>query len=224
MRKTMKKMLAASTVCIIMSGSFIGRSARILAEQYYGWNDINSRTESPFFLYVTPKNETARKVGKEGTVVYCFNRDLHWPENWEEHVSKRPENLPLYNKLKGTDSEFKKAASKFRPTIGNITNSLVAVLSKGYPTVTSVEGLGESSSRKVTQLAIWYFSDSFEKQWFKGNYHLTDQEDKALQHLIDLGEQASKEKKEQKYTLDIYFHESGYTQYQNLLGSTLIPK
>ncbi|MCD3440654.1 hypothetical protein [Streptococcus equi] len=88
MRKTMKKMLAASTVCIIMSGSFIGRSARILAEQYYGWNDINSRTESPFFLYVTPKNETARKVGKEGTVVYCFNRDLHWPENWEEHVSK----------------------------------------------------------------------------------------------------------------------------------------
>ncbi|HEL0713580.1 TPA: fibronectin-binding protein, partial [Streptococcus equi subsp. zooepidemicus] len=39
MRKTMKKMLAASTVCIIMSGSFIGGSARILAEQYYGWND-----------------------------------------------------------------------------------------------------------------------------------------------------------------------------------------
>ncbi|HEK9818701.1 TPA: fibronectin-binding protein, partial [Streptococcus equi subsp. equi] len=57
MRKTMKKMLAASTVCIIMSGSFIGGSARILAEQYYGWND-GTRVKSPFFLYVTPTNET----------------------------------------------------------------------------------------------------------------------------------------------------------------------
>ncbi|HEL0521838.1 TPA: thioester-forming surface-anchored protein [Streptococcus equi subsp. zooepidemicus] len=224
MRKTAKKMLAASTICIIMSGSFIGGAARVLAEQYYGWNDINSRTESPFFLYVTPKNETTRKVGKEGTVVYCFNRDLKWPENWEQHQTTLPYGLPLYNKWKGTDETFKQAAPKFRTTIGNITNSLVAVLSKGYPTVTNVEGLDETSSRKVTQLAIWYFSDSFDKQWFKGNYKLNDKEDQALQHLIDLGEQASREQKEQSYTLDIYLHESGYTQYQNLLGSTLIPK
>ncbi|MCD3438483.1 hypothetical protein KUF93_11660 [Streptococcus equi subsp. zooepidemicus] len=39
MKKTMKKMLAASTLCIIMSAAFIGGSARVLAEQYYGYDD-----------------------------------------------------------------------------------------------------------------------------------------------------------------------------------------
>ncbi|HEL1268670.1 TPA: fibronectin-binding protein, partial [Streptococcus equi subsp. zooepidemicus] len=52
MRKTMKKMLVASTVCIIMSGSFIGGSARALVEEYYGWND--EKSDQPAFLYVTP--------------------------------------------------------------------------------------------------------------------------------------------------------------------------
>ncbi|HEL0616194.1 TPA: fibronectin-binding protein, partial [Streptococcus equi subsp. zooepidemicus] len=55
MRKTMKKMLVASTVCIIMSGSFIGGSARALVEEYYGWND--EKSDQPAFLYVTPKQD-----------------------------------------------------------------------------------------------------------------------------------------------------------------------
>src|SRR3712207_8145335 len=87
MRKTMKKMLAASTLCIIMSGSFISGSARVLAEQYYGWNDVTG-SKSPFPLYVTPKNGD-KNIKVQQTVVYCFNRDGQWPENRsEEHTSE----------------------------------------------------------------------------------------------------------------------------------------
>ncbi|HEL0614601.1 TPA: thioester-forming surface-anchored protein, partial [Streptococcus equi subsp. zooepidemicus] len=227
MRKTMKKMLAASTVCIIMSGSFIGGSARILAEQYYGWND-GTRYASPLFLYVTPTNESQRKT-ENSNVVYCFNRDKEWPENWES-VYPTPESipypykLPLYNKLTGTTETFKQNASNPRQ-IGDIGKALVAVLANGYPNKQLSHD--NTKSRILTQLAIWYFSDSFDKQYFKDNYHLTEEENKSLMNLIETGEKAAKGHEQPTYHLDIYVTtQQSYDRhkpFQNLLGSTLVP-
>ncbi|WP_269760430.1 thioester-forming surface-anchored protein [Streptococcus dysgalactiae] len=226
MKNIVKKLLITTAAFIVMSGSLGVGTLRVLAEQYYGWNDIKSRSESPYFLYVTPTNDPKRELKNE-YVVYCFNRDREWPENWENYVPK-PDKLPVYYKLQGTDEAFKNTASKFRATIKNVTGALVAVLEKGFPTVKQIEGLNEESSRKVTQLAIWYFSDSFDKSSFKVNYKLSNEEENALYTLITAGEAAaSKEISEEGRTLDIYITtDKNYAQkpYQNLLGSTLIPK
>ncbi|HEL0632489.1 thioester-forming surface-anchored protein [Streptococcus equi subsp. zooepidemicus] len=228
MRKTMKKMLAASTVCIIMSGSFIGGSARILAEQYYGWNDT-TRHDSPFFLYVTPTNESQRKT-ENSNVVYCFNRDKEWPANWDavrtlEQVNNdKPYNLPIYDKLPGTTESFTKNASKPRGGV-NIGKSLIAILINGYPNK-KIGNLDDTKSRILTQLAIWYFSDSFDKQYFQRNYSLSEEENKSLMNLIQIGEEAAKKQEQPTHQLDIYVttqQDYKHRPYQNLLGSTLVP-
>lgn len=78
--KSFRKVLTTSATCIVLATSFAGGTLRVWAEQlYYGWND-GTRQDSPFFLYVSPTNEENRKLG---TIVYCFNKDMQWPENWE---------------------------------------------------------------------------------------------------------------------------------------------
>ncbi|WP_054279208.1 thioester-forming surface-anchored protein [Streptococcus phocae] len=214
MNKGLKKMMATSAACIVMSGSFIGGSARVLAEQYYGWNDIDSRSESPFFLYATPITESQRK---RDTVVYCFNRNLDWSTNWESNA-KKPEDLPIYDKITGTKNLFQSKANKPRK-VDDIEKSLVSVLSKGYPTSDlSQFQITEESARKVTQLAVWYFSDSLTDPQSILHTSLNINEQKAFQYLIEENHIESNK------TLDLYIHKDGYTKYQNLLGSTLIPK
>src|SRR3712207_2806750 len=128
--KSFRKVLTTSATCIVLATSFAGGTLRVWAEQlYYGWNDIESREKSPFFLYVTPVTEIQRKPK---TIVYCFNRNSYWPDNWESYVQK-PNNLPIYSKLTGTTKLFTSKATKPR-SVADIEKSLVSVLSKGYPT------------------------------------------------------------------------------------------
>ncbi|WP_159564867.1 thioester-forming surface-anchored protein [Streptococcus halichoeri] len=225
-------MLAASAACFIFSISSAGGSLQVWAEDYYGWND-GTRNQSPFFLYVTPKDNSTRST-EDKYVVYCFNKEKHWPDQWEATYNnfneiRAPYNdLPIYEKKLGYDSIFKQHAPDHKKEIDDIGGALVAVLSKGYPTVKNIENLDETSSRKITQLAIWYFTDSFPKSHFKENYSLSDVEDKALQNLIAAGENPNLDESQKKQTLDLYIYKSGGTEhrynYQNLLGSTLIPK
>ncbi|MDI5954744.1 thioester-forming surface-anchored protein [Streptococcus equi] len=223
MKKTMKKMLAASTLCIIMSGGFIGSSARVLAEEYYGWED--GKHSNPSFLYVTPKTTNSTRDLNRQRVVYCFNKTKFYPDPWEEqftHVSDINTGLPLYDRILGDDNTFKNNASNFRNTVPEITKTLVSILSKGYPN--SNLGLSESSARKVTQLAIWYFTDNYPKESFRTNYDLNEQEEQKLFELIATGE---KPESNEKQTLDLYIYKSGgYRKhgYQNLIGSHLISK
>ncbi|HEL0541791.1 TPA: fibronectin binding protein [Streptococcus equi subsp. zooepidemicus] len=212
--KSFRKVLTTSATCIVLATSFAGGTLRVWAEQYYGWNDIDSRSESPFFLYVTPVTESQRK---RDIIVYCFNRNLDWPTNWESYVPK-PSDLPIYNKLTGTAELFKSKATKPRE-VADIEKSLVSVLSKGYPSHNlSQFNINEESARKVTQLAIWYFSDSLTDPQSVLHTKLNTDEEKAFQYLIKEDHVVSNK------TLDLYIHEAGYTKYQNLLGSTLIPK
>ncbi|HEL0572443.1 TPA: fibronectin binding protein [Streptococcus equi subsp. zooepidemicus] len=221
--KSFRKVLTTSATCIVLATSFAGGTLRVWADKYYGWNDIDSRSESPFFLYVTPVTESQRSPK---TIVYCFNRNNYWPDNWETHVLK-PDNLPTYNKLTGTAKLFQNKATKPR-SVADIEKSLVSVLSKGYPTSNlSQFGISNESARIVTQLAIWYFSDSVNDPESVLRQRLGGNESKALKYLIEVGEKPQLSEAEQKQTLDIYVYNSGgyrRTGYQNLLGSTLIPK
>ncbi|MCB2836657.1 thioester-forming surface-anchored protein [Streptococcus dysgalactiae] len=230
MKNIVKKLLATTAAVVVMSGSLGVGTLRVLAEQYYGWNDIESRKESPFFLYVTPVNEEEKK--KE-IVVYCYNKENHWPDNWEDvHIKQRPNNLPLYEKVKGSDETFRDYSTKFRETSISKTKTLVAVLSNGYPSTEYLQnsfGLSNNQARVITQLAVWYFTDSLTKDYLKesGGYNLTDKQKEGLEYLISKGEKGDIEKSKEDYTLDIYKYQSGglYTsKYQNLLGSTLVPK
>ncbi|SUN44962.1 fibronectin-binding protein Fnz [Streptococcus equi subsp. equi] len=221
--KSFRKVLTTSATCIVLATSFAGGTLRVWAEQlYYGWND-GTRQDSPFFLYATPTTESQRKLE---TIVYCFNRNNHWPDNWESSRTS-PTSLPLYNKEVGTNELFKKTATTPKKS-DKLIESLIVVLSKGYPNVKHIENLREDQSRKITQLAIWYFSDSFSKEHFRTTYSLTSEEDQALQNLIKAGENPDLSEAQKKQTLDLYIYKSGGTGYsggyQNLLGSTLIPK
>ncbi|HEL1093640.1 TPA: thioester-forming surface-anchored protein, partial [Streptococcus equi subsp. zooepidemicus] len=221
MRKTMKKMLAASTLCIIMSGSFISGSARVLAEQYYGWNDVNG-SKSPFPLYVTPKNGK-KNIKVQQTVVYCFNRDAQWPENWEKQIYESPDTvphkLPEYNKKPGSNNLFQLLNPKIK--IKNPMAALLAVLEDGYPTSSS-----SGVNQRTTQLAIWHFTDGLDNI---DQFKLTPEETSAYKKLIEKGINASNqnENKLLNKTLDIYSYIDGTGDkkhnYQHLLGSTPIP-
>ncbi|HEL0592741.1 TPA: fibronectin binding protein [Streptococcus equi subsp. zooepidemicus] len=230
--KSFRKVLTTSATCIVLATSFAGGTLRVWAEQYYGWTDINSRAESPFFLYVTPKNNPKREL-KNAYVVYCFNRDKKWPANWEEVNNYRKPNeldLPIYDKRIGTNQLFIKEASHPRLKI-DMEKSLVAILSKGFPNnsteLISKYKLDNNSARVVTQLAIWYFSDSVNDPESVLRQRLKENESQALKYLISVGEHPQLSQAEQKQTLDIYVYNSGGyygKDYQNLLGSSLVPK
>ncbi|QUF63001.1 thioester-forming surface-anchored protein [Streptococcus equi subsp. zooepidemicus] len=228
MKKTMKKMLAASTLCIIMSGSFISGSARVLAEEYYGWIDVK-RNESPFFTYVTPKTE-ADKGERKINVVYCFNRTKEWPENWEN--SYLPSNLsislPTYKKYTGDNSIFRQYANRMRVDVKNISRALVAILENGYPNIRRIDGLSEDESRVVTQLAIWNFSDNAGDPDLYLRVPLNNQVKQAYQKLVTIGENFGRnENNDNGKTLNIYVTDkvnSRSKPYQNLLGSSIILK
>ncbi|MGT2768253.1 thioester-forming surface-anchored protein [Streptococcus ictaluri] len=234
MNKTFKKILATSAACIVMTSTIAASPLRVWAEEYYGWED-GTRSDSPVFLYVTPKNNLNREL-KDDYIVYCFNRDKAWPEKWE--VGKSFEEvqedinfkLPSYDKRKGSDELLKSTASRFRTSVKNITASLVGVLKSGYPTVKNINKLDEKKSRKVTQLAIWYFSDSQTDpdSYLQPSEKLTSEEKTAFNLLIEEGEKAGGTLvSADDYTLDIYIANDKYykqKQYQNLLGSRLVSK
>ncbi|HEL0562267.1 TPA: thioester-forming surface-anchored protein [Streptococcus equi subsp. zooepidemicus] len=221
MKKTMKKMLAASTLCIIMSGSFIGGSARVLAEQYYGYDDGTKGQQNwPAFLYVTPTSHPKREVD-ENHCVYCFNRELHYPEPWEAKYTNtyRPTlRLPIYDKTTGNNG-FLKQYSKTHSQ--NLAPKLITVLANGYPYHT-LGNLSADQSRRLTQLAIWHFTDGYQTRHFKQGYSLTSDEDKELKTLIEKAEKA--ESTSQNLNLDLYVSTQHTNYYQHLLGSTLVSK
>ncbi|HEK9108214.1 TPA: fibronectin binding protein [Streptococcus equi subsp. zooepidemicus] len=223
--KSFRKVLTTSATCIVLATSFAGGTLRVWAEQlYYGWND-GTGDGRPSFLYVTPVTENTRQLNK---IVYCFNKTLHWPDNWEAHVPK-PTTLPLYDREDGTEDLFKSRSSKFRTGIKNIVVALVAVLQNGYPNK-KVDKLSIESNKKVTQLAIWYFSDSMEETYLSQEYSLNSDEKSTLKYLIKMGTEASESNQSLGQTLDLYTYVSGggdYNDrkpYQHLLGSSLIPK
>ncbi|HEL1121552.1 TPA: thioester-forming surface-anchored protein, partial [Streptococcus equi subsp. zooepidemicus] len=228
MKKTMKKMLAASTLCIIMSGSFISGSARVLAEQYYGWNDGRGNG-SPYFLYVTLK-ENAEKNHKEKKVVYCFNKESQWPEAWEDSRTfqtlqqDKDYKLPLYVKQDGTDDLITRKATKGNKKVKNLAKALAIVLENGYPNAKNTYGLSDDEFRTVTQCAIWFFTDTQENPQVYLTKNLSSNQQSAFDSLVKKAQEEGSTSTS-KIKLDIYIttdNNRNLKPYQNLLGSTLI--
>ncbi|HEL0717445.1 TPA: thioester-forming surface-anchored protein, partial [Streptococcus equi subsp. zooepidemicus] len=232
MRKTMKKMLAASTVCIIMSGSFIGRSARILAEQYYGWNDGKSDMGSVFRLYVSPTNDTTRKLLYQ---VFCFNKEFVWPENWEEGKTfdqvqaDKPYDLKLYNRVadNAVDNQLSQKVSKKEHSnkLGNILRKLFELADKEIESTDLRKTL-------VVQCAIWYFTDNQQdpKSYLSG-ISLTEKETTFFNKLVDEGKKAkelSSTNSDSEYQLALYLSDGSKNyadkEYQHLIGFSKIDK
>ncbi|AEJ25805.1 collagen-like protein with amino-end fibronectin-binding domain SclZ.9 [Streptococcus equi subsp. zooepidemicus ATCC 35246] len=222
MRKTMKKMLAASTLCIIMSGSFISGSARVLAEQYYGYDDGTQKGgDWPAFLYVTPK-EQPRKETDVKRIVYCFNRDNAYPDPWDTHFPQSPRQLPLpiYDRYLGSDELLQRYSKKHND---NLRVTLGVLLENGYPHK-KLNSLTDEQSRRVTQLAIWHFTDGYPQKDFKTNFKLNNEEEKALNNLINTANEAKIKKTPLSYNLDLYitsYYNDRLKPIQHLLGSTI---
>ncbi|HEL0693466.1 TPA: thioester-forming surface-anchored protein [Streptococcus equi subsp. zooepidemicus] len=238
MRKTMKKMLAASTLCIIMSGSFISGSARVLAEEYYyGFRD-NTRQSSPYFLYVAPVKTTSKKY-----ITYCFNKEEQWPEDWSQSGTVK---IPKYTKHIGTNALFLKYSNpSSKHKNAKLINSILTVLANGYPN-NNMFNLTNDEFRVVTQHAIWHFTNtayitninhieslglnikqrlalamliSFADEDFANQY-----KDQAVQ-LYNLGLNLPEMKiPTSDLTLNLYLTEdkNGYKKYQSLLGTDFI--
>ncbi|HEL0553030.1 TPA: thioester-forming surface-anchored protein [Streptococcus equi subsp. zooepidemicus] len=238
MRKTMKKMLAASTLCIIMSGSFISGSARVLAEEYYyGFRD-NTRQSSPYFLYVAPVKTTSKKH-----ITYCFNKEEQWPEDWSQSGTVK---IPKYTKHIGTNALFLKYSNpSSKHKNAKLINSILTVLANGYPN-NNMFNLTNDEFRVVTQHAIWHFTNtayitninhieslglnikqrlalamliSFADEDFANQY-----KDQAVQ-LYNLGLNLPEMKiPTSDLTLNLYLTEdkNGYKKYQSLLGTDFI--
>ncbi|HEL0614089.1 TPA: fibronectin binding protein [Streptococcus equi subsp. zooepidemicus] len=232
--KSFRKVLTTSATCIVLATSFAGGTLRVWADKYYGYHD-GTRQDPPFFLYVTPTNDPKREL-KDEYVVYCFNRGKEWPEAWEEvwktyKPTDLPDKLPEYDKKVGDDDTFKKAADHAR-SVSSLTSTLVKILSMGYPNnkseLISKYHLNDSSARIVTQLAIWYYSDSLDDPQKVLRHGLTSNEQKALSALIEAGKMPKIDENQSSTTLNIYVtqdYKPGKRKlYQNLLGSTLIPK
>ncbi|WP_043038699.1 thioester-forming surface-anchored protein, partial [Streptococcus equi] len=219
MRKTMKKMLAASTLCIIMSGSFISGSARVLAEQYYGYDDGTQKgVDWPAFLYVTPKEQPKRDTDIR-YIVYCFNKSYSYPELWESQLKNIiSHKLPIYEKRVGDDNLLKLNSQS---SVSNLSSKLLTVLTHGYPSK-NLGNLNSQQSRRVTQLAIWHFTDNYPKQSFKSGYNLSQNEDEELQKLITTAEKGQTTLP--TYSLDFYitssYNHDTSKPYQHLLGLT----
>lgn len=103
-------------------------------------------------LYVKKKGE------EKARVVYCFNKSLHWPE-------REPEVKGLaYKKTTGSADAFKNQVNENSPYKGeDLINRLKFVLLNGYPNSRSIQnslGLTDDAMRKVTQWAVWHFTDN----------------------------------------------------------------
>ncbi|HEL0422450.1 TPA: thioester-forming surface-anchored protein [Streptococcus equi subsp. zooepidemicus] len=219
MRKTMKKMLAASTLCIIMSGSFISGSARVLAEQYYGYDDgTQPGREWPAYLYVTPVNTPERKIDAKHCV-YCFNRTYIYPDPWEQSSYNRLPNtaaftLPVYDRKSGNNELLKKYSSKQADGLELILGNILA---NGYP-YKKLGNLDERRSRRLTQLAIWHFTDGYSETDLKKNFGLNQEEEEQLKKLI-----LDSNKSPKTYSINLYITQSKDSRgkpYQHLINST----
>ncbi|NPU63220.1 thioester-forming surface-anchored protein, partial [Streptococcus equi subsp. zooepidemicus] len=197
-------------------------SARVLAEQYYGYDDGTQKGgDWPAFLYVTPK-EQPRKETDVKRIVYCFNRDNAYPDPWDTHFPQSPRQLPLpiYDRYLGSDELLQRYSKKHND---NLRVTLGVLLENGYPHK-KLNSLTDEQSRRVTQLAIWHFTDGYPQKDFKTNFKLNNEEEKALNNLINTANEAKIKKTPLSYNLDLYitsYYNDRLKPIQHLLGSTI---
>lgn len=226
MRTLLKKMLAGAVAFTMLLLNLTCGMMTALAEQYYGWS-VPTTNYDPSNLYVTQKGETARKLD---IPVYCFDYKLKEPLAWKNE-EKRPTYLPIYNKYEGMDELLKqeeKVTTYYRDKekirkVKEIAPRLVIILSKGYPNnkteLLSTYKLSEHSARKVTQLALWCYTDSVEENTLMARCDDNSKEKEALKFLINVGKNNAKHYSGKNLTFYLYSNPSYDNRFQNLIGA-----
>ena len=142
------------------------------------------------------------------SVVYCFNVTKATP-TFKGSVVK-----VLYNEQFGSSKLFTEKAIKPRVTGDELKNSVLRVIYNGYPSnalgIKEKYQLTEGQFRKLTQRAVWNFTDSnlsLDK--------LSQKEIDALKELIN-----AKNAIPDNLVLNLYLPDDTY--YQNLLGTKFV--
>ena len=142
------------------------------------------------------------------SVVYCFNVTKATPP------SKNSITKVIYDKLFGSPELFTEKAIKPRIKGKELQNSVLRVIYNGYPSnalgIKEKYKLTDGQFRKVTQRAIWNFTDSN-----YGTLNLSQNEKSALDELIN-----SNNNIPDNLVLDLYIPDN--TFYQNLLGTKFV--
>ncbi|HEK9988006.1 TPA: fibronectin binding protein [Streptococcus equi subsp. zooepidemicus] len=238
MRTQLKKLLAGTAAGTLLLFNLTCGMINAFAEQYYGWS-VPTTNYDPSNLYVTPIGETTKKLD---IPVYCFDYKFLEPLKWESEKA-RPDYLTLYNKYEGlkemleTKSQKDYITTETEKKLQGMKDKLPAlftILSKGFPNhnteLCKKYSLSEQSARKVTQLALWCYTDDVGKEELIQRYIDSrgneEQEKQALEFLIEEGRKPIKiEFPENKLTFYIRTKDSRYgPRYQNLIGSIIVPE
>ncbi|XZH20072.1 VaFE repeat-containing surface-anchored protein [Clostridium perfringens] len=142
------------------------------------------------------------------SVVYCFNVTKATPP------AKNSITKVIYDKLFGSPELFTEKAIKPRIKGKELQNAVLRVIYNGYPSnalgIKEKYKLTDGQFRKVTQRAVWNFTDSN-----YGTLNLSQNEKSALDELIN-----SNNNIPDNLVLDLYIPDN--TFYQNLLGTKFV--
>ncbi|HER2924546.1 TPA: fibronectin-binding protein SfbI, partial [Streptococcus pyogenes] len=171
-------------------------------------------------------------VNLEGSTpyqVYCFNIQKNFPYNVKSVTRK------WFKKVEGNSNTFGLYAMNPRVQGEELSQKLRSVMYNAYPKNANniMDGLDTLNAIKVTQSAVWYYSDKSEfevdKQWESElNNHEIDQEQvtlmrEALRKLISSNLEETVEKKlPENYKLNIFNPQD--TSIQHLLSAEFVPE
>ncbi|HEQ4591170.1 TPA: pilus ancillary protein 1 [Streptococcus pyogenes] len=196
--------------------------------QWYGY-EAYTRGYPKYDLFKTYYHDLRVNLhGSKSYQVYCFNVHKHYPRSSQSFDRK------WYKKLDGTAENFDSLAMEPRVRKEELTKKLRAVMYNAYPNDANgiMKDLEPLNAIKVTQEAVWYYSDSAQinpDESFKTEAQsngINDQQlglmRKALEELIDpnLGSKYSN-KTPSGYRLNVF--ESHDKTFQNLLSAEYVP-
>ncbi|HHD3548972.1 TPA: fibronectin-binding protein PrtF1/SfbI [Streptococcus pyogenes] len=167
--------------------------------------------------------------GSQVYQVYCFNIQKIFPYNVKSVTQK------WFKKVEGNSDTFGLYAMNPRVQGEELSQKLRSVMYNAYPKNANniMDGLDTLNAIKVTQSAVWYYSDKSEfevdKQWESElNNHEIDQEQvtlmrEALRKLISYNLEETVEKKlPENYKLNIFNPQD--TSIQHLLSAEFVPE
>ncbi|MGL4662508.1 MAG: SpaA isopeptide-forming pilin-related protein, partial [Culicoidibacterales bacterium] len=158
------------------------------------------------------------KGSKKEEVVYCFNAYKDAPA---KNIAVEPN---TYTKVEGKDYEFDTSAKLPRLKGKALEDAVKAVIFNGYPLdgsgLKKAYQLNDGAFRKVTQNAVWYFTDSESSD--DPHTHmapmLLNQEREVFERLINPDLIIDGEKTPENLRLNFYLNQGGL--YQDLIGTT----
>ncbi|MBI5995974.1 SpaA isopeptide-forming pilin-related protein [Clostridium perfringens] len=181
---------------------------------YKAYVDEGKYNDYLFSIYVRPENSDIR-----GEVAYCFNANLKGPNE------KGNENL-LYTKVDGSADEFAKSVKNpryewywFNNKKEKLKECILRVIYNGFPlNKSNFKGnLSDGQFRRVTQRAIWYYTDKIDASSDKLGGPLKKDELDVFNKLIN-----AKTTLPSDFKLDLYL--SNNNDFQDLLGSSFYEK